>query len=290
MDNPIHVELDEAALRELAEEIHQQPSPGHWGTPVLAARGLTESETVIYDLMSCAVDYCFWYGRAHIRPNEASAVKMYDLLNEAFNAWVVGDQPDFPCRPNLSPNGRLLWHFVALMAENQFPLMADRTRHVLELEPAMTVIPALLMESALGPSTGDRLHDLLSLLMRNCPGFAEDLFFKRALLFFMQLNRRLGWFEAEIHNLPIPADYQIPRVLRDRGVLRYSQSLSMKVNIGELIPPGSSEECEIRAASILACDRISELSGWTTSAVDYYLWTIRNTCKDPFHLTVTPNY
>jgi len=290
MESPLHVQLDEAAIQQMSAEVRMLPAPEPWGLPIFASRSLTEEEMIVYEMMSCAVDYCFWYGLPYIRPNGASAIRMNELLNQAFEAWMTGDQPNFLGRPNLSAKGRLLRHFVSLMAENQFPVMVDRTRHLLELEPVIDLLPERILESVGRHDSLPCLDELFRTLVQSCPGYAEDPFFKRALLFFMQLNRRVGWFEAEIRHLPIPADYQIPRVLRYQGVIRYSDELAGAVDRFALILPGSSEECEIRAASILACDMIAELSGWKTSDVDYYCWTIRNTCKAPFHLTVTPNY
>ena len=290
MEKPIHVQLDEDGIRKMASEIRNLPPRESFGLPVMPTRALTESETVIYDLMSGAVNYCFWYGLPYIRPNGASAFRMYELLDEAFEAYLSGSQPELPGQSNMTSKGRLLRHFISLMAENQFPLMAERTRHLAELEPSLDILPGLILDAAKARLGCLPFSELFRTLLRLAPGYAEDPFFKRALLFFMQLNRRLGWFQDEIGRLPIPADYQVPRVLRDRGVLRYTETLAAKVDRFKLISPGSAEECEIRAASIVACDLISAQSGVTPGDVDYYCWTVRNSCLGQFHLTTTSNY
>jgi hypothetical protein len=290
MEKPIHVQVDEEAIRKMASEIKGLPPRELFGLPVLPTRTLSESETVLYDLMSGAVNYCFWYGLPYIRPNGASALRMYELLDEAFEAYLSGRQPELPGQANLSSKGRLLRHFISLLAENQFPLMAERTRHILELEPSVDVLPEIILSVVQGQKGCLSFPELFRTLLRLAPGFAEDPFFKRALLFFMQLNRQMGWLQEEVEHLPIPADYQVPRVLRDRGVLIYSEALAAKVHRFELIPPGSAEECEIRAASIVACDLLANESGSNPGDVDYYCWTIRNSCKGQFHLTSTPNY
>jgi len=42
-------------------------------------------KTFLYELIANSVNYCFWYGRHDIRPNEASSTKMYSLLDESFD-------------------------------------------------------------------------------------------------------------------------------------------------------------------------------------------------------------
>lgn len=290
MEKPIHVQVSEEAIRKMSSEIRGLPPRELFGLPDLPTRTLTESETVLYDLMSGAVNYCFWYGLPYIRPNGASALRMYELLDEAFEAYLSGRQPNLPGQPNLSSKAKLLHHFISLMAENQFPLMAERTRHILELEPSVDVLPEIILGAIHGQNESSSFPELFRTLLQLAPGFAEDPFFKRALLFFMQLNRQMGWFQDVIRQLPIPADYQVPRVLRDRGVLIYSEALAAKVDRFELIPPGSAEECEIRAASIVACDLLATGAGSTPEDVDYYCWTMRNSCRGQFHLTTTANY
>ena len=53
--------------------------------------------------------------------------------------------------------------------------------------------------------------------------------------------------------LTIFADYKLPQVLRHYGVLAYSPALA---NNATLIPPGDPREVEIRAATIIACERL----------------------------------
>ena len=116
------------------------------------------------------------------------------------------------------------------------------------------------------------------------------MFLKRAFLLSIMLYRRLQWFKDDIDIIPVPADYQLPKVLEGWGCINYSYTLSDKVQGGELIPSGSLEECEIRAATILVCKRLAELSGHKMCDIDTYLWLKRNEIDKPFHLTITTNY
>lgn len=92
-------------------------------------------------------------------------------------------------------------------------------------------------------------------------------------------------------DITVAADYQIPKVLEGFGVLTYSPELSKKIDNFELIEENSKEEKALRAATILACENISETHGISIPALDRLLWLARNDFKDKkFHLTRTSNY
>jgi len=57
-----------------------------------------------------------------------------------------------------------------------------------------------------------------------------------------------------------------------------------------LISEGSLMECEIRAASIIACGLIADRAGCTCEVVDKYLWSRKEENLNPFHLTITSSY
>jgi len=57
-----------------------------------------------------------------------------------------------------------------------------------------------------------------------------------------------------------------------------------------MIPKYSIEECSIRGGTILVCDKLAELTSWTKSEIDTWLWLRRKECKKPFHLTITTDY
>ena len=51
---------------------------------------------------------------------------------------------------------------------------------------------------------------------------------------------------------PTPcADYRVPVVLRELGVLRYAPALAAAVDAKQELAPGSQEEVEIRAATVV---------------------------------------
>jgi hypothetical protein len=62
--------------------------------------------------------------------------------------------------------------------------------------------------------------------------------------------------KEDIENLTVFPDYQLPKVLRDLGILEYEESLAYRVDSGIEIPRNSQEELEIRASTIHASDML----------------------------------
>ena len=93
------------------------------------------------------------------------------------------------------------------------------------------------------------------------------------------------------------ADYKLPQVLRHLGVLEYERTLARRIDNQEMIPPGSEEEIEIRAATIWACEllrRAMAAQGHTVTAseIDQRLWLLGqdSTHMRPYHRTRTSFY
>ena len=81
----------------------------------------------------------------------------------------------------------------------------------------------------------------------------------------------------DLDRLTIFADNLVPHVLRVDGILAYDADLLARIDRGELIPAGSSEEIEIRAVAVHAVERIVaalRASGVSTTAreLDYLFW------------------
>jgi hypothetical protein len=81
----------------------------------------------------------------------------------------------------------------------------------------------------------------------------------------------------DLDRLTIFADNLVPHVLRVDGLLKYNRDLLGRIERGQLIPPGSEEEVELRAVTIHAVERlVDELNqtGVPTTArcLDYLLW------------------
>lgn len=143
--------------------------------------------------------------------------------------------------------------------------------------------PAGLVESAQGSAEG------LVLLLSEMPMFGDVVsydglelpFLKRAQITVTDLalafnGGGLGYFR-DLSALTIFADNLVPHVLRVDGLLHYDEALAARIEAGELIAAGSSEEIEIRAAAVHAVElMVAALRGAgqevTARDLDYLLW------------------
>lgn len=235
--------------------------------------GLSQSETVLVELFASAINYCFWYGKYDIRPVGSSSNSMYDvIINAIHNNFEGFVEPEF------------ISTILDGLVFNRYPLIEERTKHLLEVSfGTQEFIMFVLM------NRDNDVRIILHELVRRYPGFASDMFLKRAFLFVLQLNRKLNFFK-NIDIIPVPADYQVPKMLECYGCLKYSKVLNNKIKSHTMITRYSIEEISIRAGTVLACDKLSELTDWTKSEIDSWLWLRRKEYDKPFHLTITTDY
>lgn len=81
----------------------------------------------------------------------------------------------------------------------------------------------------------------------------------------------------DLDRLTLFADNLVPHVLRCRGVLAYDEGLLARIERGELLEVGSTEEVEIRAVAVVAVERLVAALGergrpTTAHALDGLLW------------------
>jgi hypothetical protein len=89
-------------------------------------------------------------------------------------------------------------------------------------------------------------------------------------------GQRLGEFR-DSDRLTMFADNLVPHVLRVDGFLSYDDALAARIDAGELLPPGSGEEVEIRACAVHAVELLvaalnDEGVPETPMSVDSKLW------------------
>lgn len=262
MSDPKHVNINFDKLYEVQIEKPETKQQNEYSKEILDC-----------ELTASAINYCYWYGKSNIRPSGSGAVRMYELLHEAYkNSY--GQELQFA--------GLL----VQSLAMNGFPLHEQRRRHIFEV--LIEEVPECFWIRATKGSVN--VEDILKELVVTFPGYASDLFLKRAQLFVLQMHRIVGGIK-DIDLLTVPADYVVPRILREMGVINYSDELAGAVDNHELIIAGSLQEVEIRAATIVACDEIACNNNVTAGDVDTYFWFSRKKYnKMPHHLTVTTDY
>lgn len=149
----------------------------------------------------------------------------------------------------------------------------------------------------------DNGEGLVEILVKELPSFDDKTknihFYKRAQLQVAMLYERLGkdkFDVKDIDELTAFADYQVPKALRNLGILKYAKSLSEKVDTAQCIAKDSVMELEIRACSIKACDLIvkalHEIGRNDISClhIDNVLWKSGRQDPSNYHLTRTTAY
>jgi len=165
-----------------------------------------------------------------------------------------------------------------------------------------------LIEAAKGSAA-----KLVDLVLMYFPGFRDAAvykgrqvhFYKRAQIFVGDVwgafqGEGLGRFDDIESTLTMFADYRVPVVLRECGILKYSERLAQKVRTKQIIPANSEEEIEIRACTIVAVEEIKRLLVEkrklvvSSVVIDWMLWEIgekkRYTSHEPHHRTLTIFY
>ncbi|HIC95319.1 TPA: hypothetical protein EYP12_01680, partial [Candidatus Bipolaricaulota bacterium] len=151
---------------------------------------------------------------------------------------------------------------------------------------------------------------LVRSLVRDFPSFCDEaeykgrkvFFYKRAQIFAADLWSTFGgqdWGRFDdISELTAFADYKLPQVLRQLGILWYSPELAAKVDRLEPLEAGSPEEVEIRANTIQAVELLREELNYlgkdlTAVELDRLLWEMGQRPefkRKPHHRTVTIFY
>lgn len=147
----------------------------------------------------------------------------------------------------------------------------------------------------------------------NLPGFADMApgkegplyFFKRAQILSSDIDfilRKRGHNGLSgVEKLTAFADYKLPQLLREAGVLIYSEALSAAVDNKIELVAGSPQEIAIRAQTIVAVEKLKEFMALrglklTAAETDNLLWlkaqrqSEKHQTVRPYHRTLTHFY
>ncbi len=189
------------------------------------------------------------------------------------------------------------------------PLIADRLNNLREVGQVLIERYRGQFINAISAAQAKGAASLVELLAKEFASFndvarydgEEVHFYKRAQLLVSDLWGAYGgkgW--GAFHDMEVLtafADYKLSQLLREYGVLAYSPELAAKVDSRTLIPAGSTEEVEIRAATVQACELLQRALAQRGLAilpfqVDWLLWnqSQEHKMEHPYHLTRTIYY
>lgn len=265
---PAYVKINNDIVERLAEEMKKDGRSDFFDNKKEYNTGIYVE--ILKELVASSINYCYWYGAHNLRPNDVSSTAMYECVEYAFK----------DAKTHALNFEKRIYHLIELLSVNRFPMLEERKKHLLELCEGRKA--EIFAEAVM-----ERKADL-DMICRYFQGFAADIFLKRASLFFIQVYRKYGWFNDM--ELPVPADYQVPKILRYFNCITYTPALEEDIYENKLIHKGSIQEIQIRAATIEVCERLKNKLGWHIGDVDTYLWTRRKEVDMPFHCTYTTDY
>ena len=250
--------------------------------------GLTAQFLFVVD----ALNWCFW-------PSGEAAPFEYHNLAGGLKASVEREPACLEARRLAKLDGPGLRALLGWEA-GPLPLEEERARVLRQtaglLQARFGGSAAAMVESAGGSAS--RLVDLVT---STFPAFRDTavyggrqvFLYKRAQIFVGDLHgafdgKGLGAF-SDLGRITMFADYRVPVVLRQLGILVYSDALAAAVDGKTELQPGGEWEVEIRAASVVAVERLREALGWkslTSIVLDWALWEMGEAAR----LTAPPHH
>lgn len=234
--------------------------------------------TVQFLFVVDALNWCFW-------PSGEAQPFEYHNLAGGLKASVEKEPKCLDARRLAALDGPSLRALLGWEA-GPLPLEEERAR---VLRQTAGLLQARFGGSALAmvESVGGSASRLVDVITSTFPAFRDTavydgrqvFLYKRAQIFVGDLfgafdGKGPGAF-ADLGKLTMFADYRVPVVLRQLGILRYAPELAAAVDGKAELQPGSEWEVEIRAASVVAVERLREALGWrslTSIVLDWALW------------------
>ncbi len=187
--------------------------------------------------------------------------------------------------------------------QGRAPMLEERQKNLRE---AGSIILSELggdIMSLFDPASGLSAVRLAGRIVSLFPSFRDEAlygtqrvyFWKRAQIFAFDVFTAFGgvaWGKfSDIGRLTAFADYKLPQVLRELGIISYSTELAARIDAMEHLQPGSEEEVEIRAMTVWAVEKLKDSFQerglqLTSTRIDNWLWRLGQLDafrKRPFH-------
>jgi Queuosine salvage protein len=285
-----------------------KPSPPAWDS-IHHFQG-REEDMVAYLFVLDTLNFCFWPPSGRLRWEVFYGSRFYSgyyalalALKKVLESGSPLTQAQFLAFVSLSQLEDVLQGHGGLQ------LMDHRLENLRELGRVLLERFEGQFKRVIAEADGSSVR-LVRILAENFSSFNDFAgyenkkiyFFKRAQLLVSDLHGALqgkGWGHFhDLEQLTAFADYKLPQVLRQLGILIYTAELAEKVDRMILLEPGGPEEVEIRANTIWAVELIRQAlrtRGKEIRAmeIDWLLWNLGQGDQyrqKPYHRTITIYY
>ncbi len=234
----------------------------------------------VFNLIQASLQYCFFFGTANKRIDGIDSQWILRELDKVFR------QVNIKCTQDIEAN--LINKFADVLLKSNITLLKSR------IETLKDVFDFCNFD--LYGKAYNNVQSSIKML-KAIPSFKQDIFFKKGLFAIMMSNRMMPFlidnnydYSDSMNKLPVPSDYQIPKMLRHFELIEYSDELSQLIEDDKIIPENSKMELDIRSATIQAVELLAKSNNKSPNTVDAYLFSKRKSCHDKHHLTITTNY
>lgn len=310
------VEIDQDRVDAIARVFAERAvAPEPWASPYHFADGTARTVTAVFVLDT--LNFCFWSERPDPTDRwkvayNGEIVDGYWALAAALKRGIETGaplcDPDYLATISASDLGEILR--PAVPGGARIPLFSNRLANLQELGRGLLALGGEEPAAALVQEAGGSAIDLVQRVVALFPSFNDvaiyrgnDVrFYKRAQILISDLagafeDKGFGAFH-DFAALTAFADYKVPQVLRQLGILRYEPSLAERIAHRELLRAGSEEEIEIRAATIWGVEFLRRaLAGYgrdlPAGDIDWLLWQAGQQLPpgtEPYHRTLTVFY
>lgn len=233
----------------------------------------------VYNAINASLQYCFFMGNAHIRFDGIDSFWVMRMLDDVFKKVNVNSVTDIYRTKN---------EIINALIDSNITLLESRIQTVEEVFSKLNFYEY-------GDVYADINVSIAQLKKLVC--FKQDIFFKKGLFAVMITSRMLpelkevySQYKSDLDLLPIPADYQIPKMLRHFGLIDFSDELSSLVDNNIPLMENSEMELNIRAATVQTCCVLAKENDVSVDDVDAWLFMCRKESMADHHLCVTINY
>ena len=300
------VTIDRDKLNTFCSQLHSRHfNPSAWDFDFIYSR--LDKSGIDYFLIFNCVNFCYWgtpkWTVTYQDHDRDGAWGMLAALSRALEEEYPILEGEYLAGITQSDLKRILRGNI------EIPLFPQRLNILREVGRVLTKNFGGHFYQVLEAAEGSAVK-LVNLLVSNFPSFDDSvdweghhlLFYKRAQLGVAMLGEhwnahKITLFD-DLDQLTVSADYKLPQVLRNLGILKYGTSLARTIEENRRIPANSREELEIRAATIMAGEMMNDLlkkriKGITSQHVDRLIWLAgqKKSSRDkPYHKTLTIAY
>lgn len=309
IENAKYVKINKDKIKEFCKNFHHG-DVNHWISEApLDFSKLNEEEILNFLLVYSTIGFCYWgdkpWSIEYRRKKHNGSFAMIAAIMKAHENEIKILDPKYRSKINQKELSKVL----EINENNKIYLFNERLKFLNESGKVIIDKYSGKVSNLLKSADGD-VTKLLEILTKNFLSYNDSYkyngkdvyFYKKAQLFISDVFQTfLGEGIGHFHNpqeLTALADYRIPQVLRNLGILAYSKELADKIDKGISILKGSQEEIELRASMIWAVQLIytsvkEREQRLLPIGVNDHLWLLRRqkfSEDEIHHKTITTAY